>query len=66
MSFLFAFLTGSDSFHRIGKGIHNPDTGAKIVRVLWHPLSVEGASLVVLTDDGYIRSVSKTRRRKPH
>jgi len=44
-------------FHRIGKGFHNADDGARIARVLWHPLGVEGAELVVLTEDGYVRFV---------
>lgn len=43
-----------NSFHKVGKGYHSAD-GPDIVRVLWHPLGVEGASLIVLTSDGFVR-----------
>ena len=49
-----------NSFHRIGRGYHNVDTGARILRILWHPLGVEGASLVVLTEDGFVRTYDPT------
>lgn len=47
-------------FHRVGRGYHSQDDGANIVRVLWHPLGVEGASLVVLTADGFVRTYDFT------
>lgn len=43
-------------FHVVGDNFHKRD-GSRIVRAIWHPLGVEGASLVVLTNDGMIRSV---------
>ncbi|CCX32986.1 hypothetical protein FPQ18DRAFT_329475 [Pyronema domesticum] len=43
-------------YYKIGMGYHNVDNGALIVKALWHPLGVEGASLVVLTADGYVRT----------
>lgn len=42
-------------FHIVGGNFHKRD-GSRIVRAVWHPLGVEGASLVVLTNDGMIRS----------
>lgn len=47
------------SYHRVGRSFHNYESAAKIVKVLWHPLAVEGASLLVLTDDANIRFDSR-------
>lgn len=44
-------------FHAVGKNYHNTD-GSRIVRAVWHPLGVDGASLVVLSTDGMVRSVT--------
>ncbi|KAI5781217.1 hypothetical protein EDC01DRAFT_779068 [Geopyxis carbonaria] len=43
-------------YRRVGRSCHNVDVGARVVRLLWHPLGVEGAALMVLTADGYLRS----------
>lgn len=46
----------ADSYHAVGRSIHNVEA-ASIVRVLWHPLATDGGSLLVLTDDAYLRFV---------
>ncbi|KAI5837597.1 hypothetical protein DFP73DRAFT_504399 [Morchella snyderi] len=43
------------AFHKVGENVYNKAT-FPIVRVLWHPLGVDDASLVVLSKDGMIRS----------
>lgn len=43
------------SWHRIGRRAFNDQSDGNIVKVLWHPLTVEGGSLLVLSDDGYLR-----------
>lgn len=43
------------SWSRIGRKAFNESSEANIVKVLWHPLTVEGGSLLVLSDDGYLR-----------
>ena len=56
MSAFGVWLTGS-SFNMVGSNYHNPEKDSRIVRAIWHPLGVEGASLLVLTSESIVRFV---------
>ncbi|PWW72459.1 hypothetical protein C7212DRAFT_302039, partial [Tuber magnatum] len=43
------------AFNMVGSNYHNSEKGSRIVRAIWHPLGVEGASLVVLTSESTYR-----------
>ncbi|KAL7272503.1 hypothetical protein RUND412_004690 [Rhizina undulata] len=47
-------------YNRVGEDYHRTLNDEKIVRALWHPLGVEGASLVVLTSDAFVRTYDFT------
>ncbi|KAI5787024.1 hypothetical protein DFH27DRAFT_574870 [Peziza echinospora] len=42
------------NYHHVGRAFY-AENSERIVRALWHPLGVDGASLVILTSDAYIR-----------
>ncbi|RPA90664.1 hypothetical protein L873DRAFT_1848718 [Choiromyces venosus 120613-1] len=48
------------AFYMVGPNYHNAEKGSRIVRAIWHPLGVEGASLVVLTSESVVRTYDFT------
>ncbi|KAG0131875.1 hypothetical protein HOY82DRAFT_607214 [Tuber indicum] len=48
------------AFNMVGPNYHNSEKGSRIVRAIWHPLGVEGASLVVLTSESIVRTYDFT------